>query len=32
MRLYEPVVAWSLRWKWLVIAGALGMIAATYPI
>ena len=23
MRLYEPVVAWSLRWKWLVIAGAL---------
>ena len=32
MRLYEPVVAWSLRWKWFVIAGALGMIAATYPI
>jgi Cu(I)/Ag(I) efflux system membrane protein CusA/SilA len=32
MRLYEPVVAWSLRWKWLVIAGALGLIAATVPI
>ena len=32
MRLYEPVVAWSLRWKWFVIAGALGMIAATIPI
>ena len=32
MRLYEPVVAWSLRWKWFVIAGALGMIAATVPI
>ena len=24
MRLYEPVVAWSLRWKWFVIARALG--------
>ncbi len=23
MRLYEPVCAWSLRWKWVVIAGAL---------
>jgi Cu(I)/Ag(I) efflux system membrane protein CusA/SilA len=32
MRLYEPVVAWSLRWKWLIIAGALGMIAATVPV
>jgi Cu(I)/Ag(I) efflux system membrane protein CusA/SilA len=32
MRLYEPVVAWSLRWKWFVITGALGMIAATVPI
>ena len=28
MRLYEPVVAWSLRWKWLVIAGAVAMVAA----
>ena len=24
MRLYEPVVAWSLRWKWLVIARRAG--------
>src|SRR6202011_5290484 len=32
MRLYEPVVRWTLRWKWLVIAGALGMIAVTVPI
>ncbi len=32
MRLYEPVVAWSLRWKWFVIAGAIGMIAVTIPI
>src|SRR5690349_21007653 len=32
MRLYEPVVAWSLRWKWLVLAGAVGLVAATFPI
>jgi len=32
MRLYEPVVSWTLRWKWLVIAGALGLVAATVPV
>jgi Cu(I)/Ag(I) efflux system membrane protein CusA/SilA len=32
MRLYEPVVAWSLRWKWLVIGGAVAMIALTVPV
>jgi len=32
MRLYEPVVAGTLRWKWLVIAGALGLVAATVPV
>ena len=32
MGLYEPVVAWTLRWKWLVIVGALGLVAATVPI
>ena len=32
MRLYEPVVAWTLRWKWLVIAGALALIAVTVPV
>jgi Cu(I)/Ag(I) efflux system membrane protein CusA/SilA len=32
MRLYEPVVAWSLRWKWLVIAGAVALVAATVPV
>jgi len=32
MRLYEPVVGWSLRWKWLVIAGAAGLVAVTIPI
>ena len=32
MHLYEPVVRWTLRWKWLVIAGALALVAATAPI
>jgi Cu(I)/Ag(I) efflux system membrane protein CusA/SilA len=32
IRLYEPVCAWSLRWKWLVIAGALALVAATVPV
>jgi Cu(I)/Ag(I) efflux system membrane protein CusA/SilA len=32
MRLYEPVVAWSLRWRWLVIAGAVALVAVTVPV
>ena len=32
IRLYEPVCAWSLRWKWLVIAGALAIVAVTVPV
>ncbi len=32
IRLYEPVCAWSLRWKYLVIAAAIGMVAVTVPI
>jgi Cu(I)/Ag(I) efflux system membrane protein CusA/SilA len=32
MRLYEPVVRWTLRWKWLVLAGALASIAVTVPV
>jgi Cu(I)/Ag(I) efflux system membrane protein CusA/SilA len=32
IRLYEPVCAWSLRWKWIVIAGALAIVAATVPV
>jgi Cu(I)/Ag(I) efflux system membrane protein CusA/SilA len=32
MRLYHPVVAWSLRWKWAVIGGALAAIALTVPV
>jgi Cu(I)/Ag(I) efflux system membrane protein CusA/SilA len=32
IRLYEPVCAWSLRWKWLVIAGSVALVAATVPV
>ena len=32
IRLYEPVVRWSLRWKWAVIGGALALILATVPV
>jgi Cu(I)/Ag(I) efflux system membrane protein CusA/SilA len=31
MRLYQPVVAWSLRWKWAVILGAIALVAVTVP-
>jgi Cu(I)/Ag(I) efflux system membrane protein CusA/SilA len=29
---YEPLCAWSLRWKWLVIAAAVGVVIATVPV
>jgi Cu(I)/Ag(I) efflux system membrane protein CusA/SilA len=32
MRIYNPVVSWSLRWKWSVIAGALGLMIITVPV
>ena len=32
MRVYEPVVYWSLRWKWAVIGGALALVLATVPV
>ena len=32
MRLYEPVVSWTLRWKWLVIGGAAALVAVTVPV
>ncbi len=32
MRLYEPVVAWALRWKWLVIVGAVALVGVTVPV
>ena len=31
IRLYEPVCAWSLRWKWAVIAAAIAIVALTVP-
>lgn len=32
IRLYNPVAVWSLRWRWLVIGGSLGLLIATVPI
>jgi Cu(I)/Ag(I) efflux system membrane protein CusA/SilA len=32
IRLYEPVASWSLRWKWVVIIGALLMVILTIPV
>jgi len=32
IRLYEPVCAWSLRWKWAVIAGAVAAVLVTIPV
>ncbi|HEX7623702.1 MAG TPA: CusA/CzcA family heavy metal efflux RND transporter [Anaeromyxobacteraceae bacterium] len=32
MRVYEPVVAWSLRFRWVVIAGALALVLVTIPV
>ena len=32
IRVYEPVAAWSLRWKWVVVSGALAMVILTIPV
>jgi Cu(I)/Ag(I) efflux system membrane protein CusA/SilA len=32
IRVYEPVVRWTLRWKWVVIGGALALILVTIPV
>ena len=32
IRLYEPVCAWCLRWRWPVIVAALLLVAATVPV
>lgn len=32
MRVYDPICRWSLRWKYVVIAGAIAMVAVTVPI
>ncbi|HVW84959.1 MAG TPA: CusA/CzcA family heavy metal efflux RND transporter, partial [Bryobacteraceae bacterium] len=31
MRVYEPVVRWTLRWKWVVIGVAAALVAITVP-
>ena len=31
-RLYAPVVEWTLRWKWLVLAGAVALVVVTIPV
>jgi Cu(I)/Ag(I) efflux system membrane protein CusA/SilA len=32
MQAYEPVVRWTLRWRWAVIAGAAAIVVFTIPI
>lgn len=32
MAVYEPVVRWTLRWKWLVIGAAAAMVIFTIPV
>jgi Cu(I)/Ag(I) efflux system membrane protein CusA/SilA len=32
IRLYNPVAIWSLRWKWVVIAGAFCLMIITVPV
>jgi Cu(I)/Ag(I) efflux system membrane protein CusA/SilA len=32
MRLYDPIVRWTLRWKWQVIGGAIALVLLTIPV
>ena len=32
IRIYHPVATWSLRWKWVVLAGAVALVAVTIPV
>ena len=32
MRVYEPVVRWTLRWKWLVLGAAAALLLLTIPV
>ncbi|GFO56586.1 cation transporter [Geomonas sp. Red276] len=32
IRIYEPVVTWALRWKWVVLGGAVAVVIATVPV
>ena len=31
-KMYQPVVRWSLRWKWAVIGGAAALVVVTVPV
>ena len=32
IKLYEPICAWSLQWKWFVIASAAALVIVTVPV
>lgn len=32
MGIYEPVVRWTLRWKWMVVSAAIAIIAISIPV
>ncbi len=32
MRIYEPAVRWTLRWKWAVVSTALALVIITIPV
>jgi len=32
IRVYEPICAWSLRWKWFVLVAAVATVAVTVPV
>jgi Cu(I)/Ag(I) efflux system membrane protein CusA/SilA len=32
IRIYEPICAWTLRWKWVVITAAVALVVLTIPV
>src|SRR5207237_3875193 len=32
MRMYEPIVRWTLRWKWVVVSAAVAMVLISIPV
>jgi Cu(I)/Ag(I) efflux system membrane protein CusA/SilA len=32
MRVYEPVVRWTLRWRWMVVGAAVAVVVITIPV
>src|SRR5437870_622494 len=32
MRIYEPIVRWTLSWKWVVVSSAVAVMAITIPV